>query len=224
MQKLEPTEQRNNANNCMAIYLKYVLVTGATGFIGAHVVDVLWNRGLKVFYDAVKDVDAPFTYSTEDNKKELILPAINGIQHIVITSSFATVMNVNRKAPPYFTYTSEDWNLLTYEESIDSATSTNFVEQQTPNFGIVNLCPLMTFGSVDHPVAGVDKLNESNRMLWMVASGQPLPVARVPFWVDVRDLAETHVEGLLRPDAGSKRFVVASPQRSSYSLAADRGI
>ncbi|KAG4433520.1 hypothetical protein IFR05_011003 [Cadophora sp. M221] len=270
----------------------YVLVTGATGFIGAHVVDVLLYRGIKVrgatrsmkkgeammkarpqfsahldfvqiedfeksgvFEDAAKDVDAvihvasPFTYDTEDNEKELILPAINGvrsileaaasskIQRIVITSSFAAVMDINRKATSYFTYTAEDWNPLTYEESIDPASSAvvayrgskkfaeleawNFVKERKPKFEIVTLCPPMTFGPVVHPVAGVENLNESNKMLWMVASGEPLPVARVPFWVDVRDLAEAHVEALLRPDAGNKRFVVASTERFSYSLAAD---
>lgn len=86
---------------------------------------------------------------------------------------------------------------------------------------MVALCPPMTFGPVVHPVDGVDKLNESNAMLWRIAQGQnPLPVSRVPFWVDVRDLAKAHVEALLRPGVGMKRLTVSSPERFNYGIAA----
>jgi nucleoside-diphosphate-sugar epimerase len=159
------------------------------------------------------------------------------ISRVVITSSFASVLDANRKGPPYFTYTGADWNPLSYAESIDPATSAviayrgskkfaeleawNYVKTQKPNFDLVALCPPMTFGPVVHPVSGVDKLNESNAMLWKIASGaSPLPVSRVPFWIDVRDLATAHVEALLRPDVAGKRFVPASPERFSYGLVA----
>lgn len=57
-------------------------------------------------------------------------------------------------------------------------------------------------------------------MLWKVAQGEPLPPARVPFWIDDRDLAMAHVKALLRPSAGGKRFVPGSPERFSDDLAA----
>lgn len=79
----------------------------------------------------------------------------------------------------------------------------------------------MTFGPVVHPVSQVQDLNESNAMLWKIATGEkPLPVARVPFWIDVRDLAEVHVEALLQSQASNKRYIPASPEYFSYSLAA----
>lgn len=145
-------------------------------------------------------------------------------------------MDVNRKGPPYFVFTGEDWNPLTYEESIASTTPAHiayrgakkfaekaawdFVREQKPAFDLVTLCPSMTFGPIVHPVESLDKLNESTAMLWKVAQGQPLPTSRVPFWIDVRDLAMAHVEAVLRPSAGGKRYVAGPQERFSYDLAA----
>jgi nucleoside-diphosphate-sugar epimerase len=76
----------------------------------------------------------------------------------------------------------------------------------------------MTFGPIAHPVDNPQQLNESNAKLWEVAAGRPLPEARVPVWIDVRDLAKAHVEALLRPDAGMQRYTPASPDKFSYEL------
>ncbi|KAF1971005.1 NAD dependent epimerase/dehydratase [Bimuria novae-zelandiae CBS 107.79] len=269
---------------------QYILVTGATGFIGAHVVDELLRRGHNVraatrslekgelmqmarpqyaaqldivkvsdftasasFAEAVQGVAgiihvaSPFTYDTTNNEEELVKPAIAGVKavldaaatqssvkRVVITSSFAAVLDVNRKAPPRFTYTAADWNPLSYEEAVAKETSAvvayrgskkfaekaawEFVEERKPAFDVVTLCPPMTFGPIAHPVQKLADLNESNAMLWNVASGKDMPVARVPFWVDVRDLAVAHVEALLRAEAGGKRYVVASPEKFSYGV------
>lgn len=192
----------------------------------------------------------PFTYDTTDNEKELIIPALNGVNavleaastnpnitRIVLTSSFASVVDITRKAPPYFTYTAADWNPLTYEEAIDKSTNAvvayrgskkfaelaawEYIRTKKPSFDLVTLCPPMTFGPVVHPVDSVEKLNESNATLWKVASGDKLPVARVPFWIDVRDLAQAHVGALLREEVSGKRYTTTAPERFSYALAAE---
>lgn len=148
-------------------------------------------------------------------------------------------MDASRTAPPYFTYTSADWNPLTYAEAAAPTTSAVIAYRGSKKFAelaawefmkegegklafdLATLCPPMTFGPVVHPVSSVDKLNESNAMLWRVASGEtPLPVARVPFWVDVRDVAQAHVEALVREGAGGRRFLPAAPERISYGIAA----
>ncbi|GAM38419.1 hypothetical protein TCE0_033r09123 [Talaromyces pinophilus] len=277
----------------MGSKIDFVLVTGSTGFIGAHVVDTLLSRGLKVrgatrslakgdemtrarpqyadklefvqiqdfenpggLTEAVKGVDAvihvasPFNYDITDNEKELIIPAINGvrsmleaafnapnIQRVVITSSFAAVVDINRTGPQGFTYTAADWNPLTYEEAADPKSTPvvayrgskkyaelaawEFIQEKKPHFDIVTLCPPMVFGPIAHPIKSLDHLNESNAALWEIAQGlSPLPTARVPFWIDVRDLATAHVEAALRKEAGGKRYTPASPERWSYGLAA----
>lgn len=203
-----------------------------------------------VEYDHSAKITQPLKYTTTDNEEELILPAINGvkailsaagknpgIKRIVLTSSFASVVDISQTPGPDFTYTGKHWNPLTYEEAIAPGTDAvvayraskkfaeleawNFLKQQKPSFDLVTLCPPMTFGPIRHPVSSAEQLNESNARLWDVACGEPLPEARVPVWIDVRDLAKAHVESLLRPEVSNKRFVPAAPEKYSYELAAD---
>lgn len=155
-----------------------------------------------------------------------------------MTSSFASVIDASKNPGPEFTYTGADWNPLTYEEAADPKTSAvvayrgskkfaeleawNFMSREKPSFDLVALCPPMVFGPVVHPVADASQLNESNATLWSVAQGaDPLPAARVSAWIDVRDLAEAHVEALLRSEAGGKRYIPASGEPFTYELAAD---
>lgn len=48
--------------------------------------------------------------------------AAGSVKRIVVTSSFASVIDNTREGPPYFTYTGEDWNPQSYELTIDSNT------------------------------------------------------------------------------------------------------
>ena len=141
------------------------------------------------------------------------------VRRIVITSSFAAVFDAAHGLRPGYVYTAADWNPITYDEGAAPGTSPilgyragkKFAELAAwkcvrpdigdpraprPHFDVVTLCPPMVFGPVVHPVARLADLNDSNADLWGVTARDPLPVPRVPCWVDVRDLAAAHVEAL----------------------------
>ncbi|TQN70346.1 hypothetical protein CSHISOI_03848 [Colletotrichum shisoi] len=143
-------------------------------------------ENLGVFTEAVKDVDAvihvasPFTYDTRDNEKELIVPAINGVRSVL--EAAAANPRIKRVV------VTSSFRLGGSKKFAELA-AWDFVRERKPHFDLVTL--------------GVEKLNESNAMLWKVAGGEaPLPAARVPFWIDARDLAVAHVEALSGPGVG----------------------
>ncbi|KAI1206328.1 dihydroflavonol-4-reductase [Annulohypoxylon truncatum] len=272
-----------------------VLVTGATGLVGSHVVDNLLNRGIKVraaarskqkadlflasrlkfaslleffliddlttpgiFNDAVVGVDgiihiaSPLNYSVDDYEKDLIQPAIQGVRsilqaatqsdvkRIVITSSFGAVLDMAREESLPWVYSSNDWNPITLEEAI-APTATpqdayraskkmaekeawGFVEDKKPQFDLVTLCPSMVFGPLANAPSSIQALNESNKLLWKVASSgvsAPLPPCRFNFWIDVRDLAEIHVQSLLNESCGGKRYMPVAPEPFTYQMASE---
>jgi hypothetical protein len=82
----------------------------------------------------------------QDTEKDLLLPAIHGttniltaalkvptIKSIVVTSSFASVVDVAYWKRPGYTYSSTDWNPITYAEAADpNLDLTRWPEQHRP--------------------------------------------------------------------------------------------
>ncbi|KAH8100852.1 NAD dependent epimerase/dehydratase [Cristinia sonorae] len=262
---------------------KLILVTGVTGFVGAHVLDELLRHGYRVrattrskakgdemlkarpdtadrlefvvvgdltapdgFDVAAKGVDgiihcaAPVALKFEDSEKEVILPIIQGtmaminaaaqepkVKRLVITSSFTAVLDVSRGWQADWTYTAEHWNPVTYDEAKASKDivayrgakkyaelyAWNYIRDKKPHFDLVTVIPPM--------VLIWSHFTSHLRHLWAIASGMDYPEQRVPFWVDVRDLALAHVLALEKPEASNRRFTVTAPEKFSHEAAAN---
>lgn len=193
-----------------------------------------------VFDNAVKGVDgvlhtaSPFHMDAEGKAQTaLINPALKGtksvlasiakepkIQRVVITSSFASIIDMNGKTMPY-TFTEADWNetdpaaaakdgqnqapLSAYRASktLAERAAWEFVETNQVPFDIVTINPPLVMGPIIHQVKSPDALNTSAKNIWnLIHGGQPNPGAAV----DVRDTAQAHVEALLRGQAGNQRY------------------
>ncbi|KAF4917976.1 Ketoreductase azaE [Colletotrichum viniferum] len=218
-----------------------VLVTGGTGFVAGHVIDVLLQRGHSVLttarsqekamaihgsfkdvpkskletivvpdiaakgafsalsthsLEAVVHVASPFHYNVTDPKKDLIDPAVlgttgvlhaikescPGVKRVVVTSSFAAILNPGLAASgAEKIYSEEDWSPLTIEDAL----------------------PPKTLADV----------NTSNQLLAELVTGKHkggLPSTALPLWVDVRDVALAHVKAMEIDQAAGKRFFVTS--------------
>ncbi len=84
----------------------------------------------------------------EDNERDLLLPAIRGttevlesvtkyapqVKRVVITSSFAAIMDLSQGLRPDYTYSEKDWNPISYEEAKagDSPTAYWYVNMPYP--------------------------------------------------------------------------------------------
>ena len=84
--------------------------------------------------DGVVHMASPFTFNVTNNETDLILPAINGtlsilksvashapqVKRVVITSSFAAVIDFSKGMAPGHVYDESQWNPITYEKAKDN--------------------------------------------------------------------------------------------------------
>ncbi|OLL25121.1 putative uncharacterized oxidoreductase [Neolecta irregularis DAH-3] len=271
-----------------------ILVSGISGFLAAHVLSQLLEKGYSVrgtvrdekkrdwilekyktfvdenrlqviivpdaaredaFEEAVKGmtfvihIASPFHFKITDPKIDLLDPAIIGtrgllthaakhssIKRVVITSSFASILDPSYGWRPGYTYTEADWSPLTYEDGLAAKddpftayrtskveaerTAWRFLETEKPSFDIVTICPPLIWGPMIHQVT-LDTLNESNRQLWDVINGESneLPKTMTLMFADVRDVAKAHVSALAL-DKANERFVICRGEHS-WQKAAD---
>lgn len=273
-----------------------VLLTGGSGFIAAHTLDILLEHGHSVVttvrsqdkadkikasyqkyadsgqlsfaivpdiaqpdafekavvsdppFEAVLHTASPFHFNVTDVQKDLLDPAIIGttgilksikknapaVKHVVITSSFAAIVNGSKGFWPGHSYSEEDWNPMTLEDAKENpmmgyrASKTfaekaawEFIEKEKPGFTLSTINPPMVFGPVVHPLDSLENMNTSNQRILSAAQGKfkdEIPPSGVHFWVDVRDVAEAHVAAFEKPAAANKRFFTTAGYYSNKEL------
>ncbi|KAJ8071085.1 hypothetical protein OCU04_001430 [Sclerotinia nivalis] len=273
-----------------------VLLTGGSGFIAAHVLDILLSRGHTVIttvrsqqkIDAIKaahpDVPSskldfsivediaqenafdecvkscgegleavvhtasPFHFNVTDTQKDLLDPAIIGttsilraikkyapsVKRVVVTSSFAAILDASKGNWPEHTYSEADWNPITLSEAIANprngyrASKTfaekaawDFVEKEKPNFTLSTMNPPLVLGPIVHYLNGLDALNTSNKTTRDFLQGkckEEIPATGTFIWVDVRDLALAHVKAIEVPEAAGKRIFITEGYFSNKEI------
>ncbi|GAB7363644.1 hypothetical protein MBLNU230_g4214t1 [Neophaeotheca triangularis] len=272
-----------------------VLLTGGSGFIAAHVLDILLEQGHSVVttvrsqskadkikeahpkagsnlsfaivediaqegafdkavvsdppFEAVIHTASPFHFNVTDVQKELLDPAIIGttgilksikksapsVKRVVITSSFASIVDGFKGTRPGHTYSEADWNPVTHEQALQNpangyrASKTfaeraafDFVEQEKPNFSISTMCPPLVLGPIVHYLNSLDALNTSNQRIRDVTLGKmkdQIAETGTFIWVDVRDLALCHVKAMTSAEAANQRFFITAGYFSNRQIA-----
>ncbi|PSN66757.1 NAD(P)-binding protein [Corynespora cassiicola Philippines] len=273
-----------------------VLLTGGSGFIAAHTLDILLKRGHSVVttvrtqekadkiksaypsyvekgqlgfsivpdiaqpdafdkavvsdppFEAVLHTASPFHFNVTDVQKDLLDPAVIGttgilksikksapsVKQVVITSSFAAIVNPSKGVWPGHVYSEEDWNPITLEEAKENPMSGyrasktfaekaawDFVEKEKPGFTVSTINPPMVFGPIIHNLDSLENLNTSNQRILWAAQGkfkEEIPATGIHLWVDVRDVAEAHVLAFEKPEAAGKRFFTVAGYFSNKEI------
>ncbi|EJT99636.1 D-lactaldehyde dehydrogenase [Dacryopinax primogenitus] len=151
------------------------------------------------------------------------------IKRIVITSSVASILV---PCKPGTTFTEQDWNTYSpgcvareginapnmekYRASkvLAERAAWEFVQKENPGWDLVTVCPPMVFGPIIHQVNRVESINTSIAALHsaFTPSGAKTGAAAgssAGSWVDVRDVAQVHLEALAQEKAGGQRYIAS---------------
>ena len=199
------------------------------------------------FDDVVNDVDgvihaaSPYKYPVDDNERDLFHPAVNGtlrileavhasgnkrIKRVVITSSFAAVVDTSQGLRPGKVYTERDWNPMTWDEAKAADGSAaycaskgfaekaawDFVELHQPYFSITALCPPMVYGPNAYSIESIDKINTSSKVILNLINGssKEVPPTGFPAFANAHDLGLAHRLALETPGSANKRYLITT--------------
>ncbi|OAL35898.1 hypothetical protein AYO20_04804 [Fonsecaea nubica] len=192
----------------------------------------------------------PFILDPKDNEEELLKPSINGVlnvlkagatqgptlRRVVLTASFACILDLSQGLRPDYTYSESDWNPATFEEAKNSSSggftycaakglaeraAWEWIEENKPSFSFTSICPPWIFGPSLAGIKSLDHLNESTEAIWKLVNGSTKDVPPIDFagFADVRDVSLAHLRAYELEEAGGQRFLVGS--HFDYQTAVD---
>jgi nucleoside-diphosphate-sugar epimerase len=190
-------------------------------------------------------------FLTADPKTELVDPAIVGttsilksvaqyaptVRRVVVTSSFAAILDEARAGDPATVFSEASWNPVTIDDihrnpptayraskKLAEKAAWEFVKDNN-KFELVTINPPMVFGPLapGQAVESLDGINTSNQRIVDLLQGKwknAVPEVGVAWiWVDVRDVAAAHVKaGLDVKEAAGKRLFVTAGEYSNAEL------
>ncbi|GAA5884120.1 hypothetical protein JCM6882_002147 [Rhodosporidiobolus microsporus] len=207
------------------------------------------------FDEAIKGVDlvahtaSPFHYDVKDNEKDMLIPALEGtrqmlraaqkepsVKRVVVTSSFAAVLDYKNGLGPDTKYDHTMWNPATYEEAAKAekgqegfvyCASKKVAEEEAwkiakepeTKWKLTTICPPMIFGPPPQVIESLDSLNTSSAAVWGVVDKKEISPASFPVWVDVRDIAKLHVDAVTKDEAAGERFLCIAGHYSNEMVA-----
>lgn len=201
-------------------------------------VELTWLQRSNANTCKVIHTASPFVLEVKNNKEDLLDPAVNGttevlksirknnpaVQRVVITSSFASIIDMDKGVRSGYTYTEKDWNPVTYETAARQDTpgavaycasktfaeraAYEFVEKNKPNFSVSSICPPMVYGPNANTIKSLDQLNTSSAEIYGLMNGSQKTVPDTSFFAfaDVRDVGEAHARAFESPEAAGQRY------------------
>lgn len=195
---------------------------------------------------------SPFHFNIQ-SAKELIDPAVvgttsilkaiarsaPGVKRVVITSSFAAILDPAKVWDPATTFSELSWNPVTLADAdADAATayraSKKLAEQAAwafvrdpangVKFDLATVNPPVVFGPVVPHFVSRDSVNTSNERIVNLLAGKWKADGAVPdtgpafIWIDVRDVAAAHIKAMEVAEAGGKRLFTTAGAFSNRQI------
>ena len=191
---------------------------------------------------------SPFRFDVTDIQKELLDPATQGtenalraikihgsqIKKVVVTSSYAAIMDLNTERNPEVTNTEASWNPGTAKDAqqnpiagyliskkLAEKAAWDFVENEHPNFTLTTVNPAYVFGPQAFDSDVKDTLNTSSEIINKVLKlkqNEEIPTMTGAF-IDVRDVAKAHLIAFENETAKGKRLALAEGRFSNHDIA-----
>ena len=186
----------------------------------------------------VINVAAPFVLKSDDNRRDLLDPAVGGaraileatkrygpnVRRVVNTSSFAAIVDLDQGYRPGYTYTEADWNPMTYDQAATAdavsayCASKGLAERamwdwlaaEKPRFSLATINPPWVFGPHVRDVTDTKHLNESSNVLYQLLGAKEVPAIDFAGFADVRVVADAHIAAFEKEEAGGERFLVGT--------------
>jgi dihydroflavonol-4-reductase len=177
-------------------------------------------------------VASPFTIANPKSDAEVIGPAVEGtlrvlrasqkasVERVVLTSSILSMMGTMKTG----TFGPEDWTdvndpqISTYTRSktLAEKAAWDFIEQQSGEAPLELV--VVNPGGVFGPPLGKNISGQTMQMVDQMLRGKMPMVPNAAFpMVDVRDVAQLHLQAMTKPEAKGQRFIAASEQPFGFA-------